>query len=78
MCTAGQSTRSSANARNMTQGVWPPLTAMVKWLMANPNLTAAVIATSNFDQLQENVGAAKQALMSSNDRSTLGPSDGRH
>ena len=37
-----------------------PAAAMVKWLMSNPNLTAAVIATSNFDQLSENVGAAKQ------------------
>ena len=48
-----------------------PAAAMVKWLMANPNLTAAVIATQNFDQLQENAGAAKQALMSVNDRKTL-------
>ena len=47
-------------------------TAMVKWLMSNPNLTAAVIATSNFDQLQENVAAARQSLMSRSDRETLG------
>lgn len=45
---------------------------MVKWLMSNPNLTAAVIATKNFDQLQENLGAAKQSTMTSNDRETLG------
>ena len=38
-----------------------PGAAMVKWLMSNPNLTAAVIATSNFDQLQENFGAAQQS-----------------
>lgn len=49
-----------------------PATAMVKWLMSNPNLTAAVIATSNFDQLQENVAAARQSLMGANDRETLG------
>jgi hypothetical protein len=48
-----------------------PATAMVKWLMANPNLTAAVIATSNFDQLQENTGAARQSLLGANDRATL-------
>ena len=36
-----------------------PATAMVKWLMSNPNLTAAVIATKNFDQLQENIAAAR-------------------
>jgi predicted aldo/keto reductase-like oxidoreductase len=49
-----------------------PATAMVKWLMANPNLTAAVIATKNFDQLQENVKAACESKMSFNDRETLG------
>jgi hypothetical protein len=49
-----------------------PGAAMVKWLMSNPNLTAAVISTSNFDQLQENAGAAKQSLVSANDRETLG------
>ena len=49
-----------------------PATAMVKWLMSNPNLTAAVIATTNFDQLQENVSAAKQSLVSSADREALG------
>src|ERR1035441_2415281 len=48
-----------------------PAAAMVKWLMANSNLTAAVIATSNFDQLSENVGAAKQGIMSLNDRHAL-------
>src|SRR5208283_5545783 len=49
-----------------------PAAAMVKWLMSNPNLTAAVIATSNFDQLQENFGAARRSAMSSSDRQTLG------
>jgi predicted aldo/keto reductase-like oxidoreductase len=48
-----------------------PATAMVKWLMANPNLTAAVIATSNFDMLQENLAAARAGTMSSNDRHSL-------
>jgi predicted aldo/keto reductase-like oxidoreductase len=49
-----------------------PGAAMVKWLMSNPNLTAAVIATSNFDQLQENFAAARQGSMSSSDRQALG------
>ena len=49
-----------------------PGAAMVKWLMSNPNLTAAVIATSNFDQLQENFAAARQSTMSSSDRQALG------
>ena len=48
-----------------------PAAAMVKWLMANPNLTAVVIATKNFDQLQENVKAAQESTMSCNDRETL-------
>jgi uncharacterized protein len=48
-----------------------PAAAMVKWLMANPNLTAAVIATSNFDQLTENVAAAKQGTLGLNDRHAL-------
>ena len=49
-----------------------PAIAMVKWLMSNPNLTAAVIATKSFDQLQENFNAASQSAMSLNDRETLG------
>lgn len=49
-----------------------PGAAMVKWLMSNPNLTAAVIATKNFDQLQENVGAARQGALTSGDREALG------
>jgi predicted aldo/keto reductase-like oxidoreductase len=49
-----------------------PATAMVKWLMSNKNLTAAVIATSNFDQLQENAAAARQSLASASDHATLG------
>ena len=49
-----------------------PGAAMVKWLMSNPNLTAAVIATKNFDQLQENFGAARQGALTSNDREALG------
>ena len=48
-----------------------PGTAMVKWLMANANLTAAVIATKNFDQLQENVAAARQGTLGYNDRHAL-------
>ena len=48
-----------------------PGAAMVKWLMANPNLTAAVIATKNFDQLQENVGAARKSAIAAGDRHAL-------
>ena len=49
-----------------------PGAAMVKWLMSNPNLTAAVIATRNFTQLKENLGAARQSVLGYNDRETLG------
>jgi predicted aldo/keto reductase-like oxidoreductase len=49
-----------------------PGAAMVKWLLSNPNLTAAVISTSNFAQLQENFGAARQSAMASADREALG------
>jgi predicted aldo/keto reductase-like oxidoreductase len=49
-----------------------PAAAMVKWLLSNPNLTAAVISTKNFDELQENAQAAKQSLISASDRETLG------
>jgi len=30
MCTCGQGSSSPANARSIDQGVWPPLTAMMK------------------------------------------------
>ncbi|HEX4084562.1 MAG TPA: aldo/keto reductase [Chthoniobacteraceae bacterium] len=52
-----------------------PGAAMVKWLMSNPNLTAAVIATKNFDQLQENMASAQQAPkvgMTKGDQEALG------
>jgi len=49
-----------------------PGAAMVKWLMSNPNLTAAVITTGNFDQLEENFGAARQSALSAGDRQALG------
>jgi uncharacterized protein len=49
-----------------------PAAAMVKWLVSNPNLNAAVIATKSFDQLQENFGAAKPGVLSAGDRETLG------
>jgi uncharacterized protein len=49
-----------------------PAAAMVKWLVSNPNLDAAVIATKNFDQMQENFGAAKQGVVGAGDRETLG------
>ena len=48
-----------------------PATAMVKWLMGNPGLTAAVIATKNFDQLSENVAAAKAVTLGRHDRHAL-------
>lgn len=49
-----------------------PGAAMVKWLMANPDLTAAVIAMKNFDQLQENFGAAAKSTIAAADREALG------
>jgi predicted aldo/keto reductase-like oxidoreductase len=49
-----------------------PGAAMVKWLMSNPNLTAAVIATKNFEQMEENFTAARQGALTSNDHGTLG------
>jgi len=48
-----------------------PGSAMVKWLMSNQNLTAAVISVKNFDQFQENLGAA-QTAMTVNDHETIG------
>ncbi len=48
-----------------------PGAAMVKWLMSNPNLTAAVIATSNFDQMFENFTAAQNATVTASDRANL-------
>ncbi|MDD3181170.1 MAG: hypothetical protein PHQ04_12635 [Opitutaceae bacterium] len=49
-----------------------PGAAMVKWLMSNPNLTAAVIGTKNVAQWKENFGAARQGVLSASDRETLG------
>ncbi len=49
-----------------------PAAAMVKWLKSNPNLTAAVIATKNFDQFRENVGAAASLAMGPQDHAVLG------
>jgi predicted aldo/keto reductase-like oxidoreductase len=49
-----------------------PGAAMVKWLRSNENLTAAVIATRNFDQFRENAGAAAALAMAPQDRATLG------
>jgi len=48
-----------------------PGAAMVKWLMSNPDLTAAVIATKNFDEWQENLAAALQATMKPADKAAL-------
>ena len=48
-----------------------PGAAMVKWLKSNPNLTAAVIATKNFDQFRENVGAATSLAMGPQDHAAL-------
>jgi predicted aldo/keto reductase-like oxidoreductase len=49
-----------------------PAAAMVKWLKSNENLTGAVIATRNFDQFRENVGAATTNLaMRSQDSEAL-------
>jgi len=49
-----------------------PGTAMIKWLKSNQNLTAAVIATRNFDQFRENVGAAASLAMGPQDHAALG------
>ena len=49
-----------------------PAAAMVKWLKSNPNLTGAVIAIRNFDQLDENVGAAAGLAMGPPDHEVLG------
>ncbi len=48
-----------------------PAAAMIKWLQSNENLTAAVIATKNFDQLHENMGAATSLAMGPQDHATL-------
>ena len=48
-----------------------PGSAIVKWVMSNPNLSAATICISNFDQLQENVKAATQPAMTSSDINML-------
>lgn len=48
-----------------------PGAAMVKWLKSNENLTAAVIATRNFDQFRENMGAATSLAMGPQDQKAL-------
>ncbi|WP_422931820.1 aldo/keto reductase [Singulisphaera sp. PoT] len=48
-----------------------PGAAMVKWLRSNDNLTAAVIATRNFDQFRENAGAAAGLAMTPQDNAAL-------
>ena len=48
-----------------------PGAAMVKWLKSNQNLTAAVIATRNFDQFRENTGAAASVAMVPQDHAAL-------
>jgi predicted aldo/keto reductase-like oxidoreductase len=48
-----------------------PASAMVKWLKSNENLTGAVIAIKNFDQLDENLGAAASVAMNPQDQAML-------
>ncbi len=48
-----------------------PGAALVKWLMSNPSLTAAVIATKNLDQWQENSDAAAHSAMAAADHHAL-------
>jgi predicted aldo/keto reductase-like oxidoreductase len=48
-----------------------PAAAMVKWLKSNEDLTAAVIATKNFDQFRENAGAAISLAMTPQDNAAL-------
>ena len=69
---AAQDQRIQAMLKEPQYAGSTPGAAMVKWLMANPNLTAAVISTKNFDQLQENFGAAKKSAIASGDREALG------
>jgi predicted aldo/keto reductase-like oxidoreductase len=38
-----------------------PATATIKWLMTDPNLTAAVVMMDNFQELEEDFGAALEA-----------------
>jgi predicted aldo/keto reductase-like oxidoreductase len=77
MKTMGGVGRAATDRRMQTMLAEPrfkgstPGAAMVKWLMANANLTAAVIATKNFDQLQENLAAARQSTVGSHDRHAL-------
>jgi predicted aldo/keto reductase-like oxidoreductase len=49
-----------------------PAAAMVRWLGANPNLSAAVVSMKSFGEFQENVGAAMRLAMGPHDRSALG------
>jgi predicted aldo/keto reductase-like oxidoreductase len=49
-----------------------PAAAIVKWLRSNQNLSAAVIATRNFDQFRENAGAAASLAMGEHDHAALG------
>lgn len=44
-----------------------PGSAIVKWVMSNPNLSAATICISNFDQLAENFKAAMSPAMTHSD-----------
>ena len=77
MKTMGGVGRAATDKRMQTMLAEPrfkssaPATAMVKWLMANPNLTAAVIATKNFDQLTENIEAARSGGLGSSDQNAL-------
>jgi len=48
-----------------------PGQAMVRWLMSNADLTAAVIAIRNFTQLRENLSGAAQSALQPRDRETL-------
>ncbi|MEX0324113.1 MAG: aldo/keto reductase [Puniceicoccaceae bacterium] len=48
-----------------------PAIATVKWLMSNPNLTAAVVMMDNFQELEEDMGAAIEATMAMQDKRML-------
>ncbi len=48
-----------------------PGAAMVKWLMSNPGLTAAVIDIKNFSQLQENFSGARPGGVTASDQKAL-------
>ena len=48
-----------------------PSSAMIKWLMSNPNLNAAVVMMDSIQHMEENFAAAVEATLAMNDRRVL-------